>query len=175
MTFTETPLAGAYVIDLEPRSDERGFFARTFCRREFEVRGLNPDVVQCNTSFNHKAGTLRGMHYQRPPSREAKLVRCVQGSIHDVIVDLRTDSATYGRHFATNLTAENHRALYVPESFAHGFETLEDRTEVGYQMSEYYAPGTAAGYRYDDPAFAISWPLEVTVVSPQDLVWPSFS
>lgn len=175
MTFTETPLAGAYVIDLELRADERGFFARTFCRHEFEARGLNPNVVQCNASFNHKAGTLRGMHYQRPPVREAKLVRCVQGGIHDVIVDLRTDSGTYGKHFAIELTAESHRALYVPESFAHGFQTFENRTEVEYQMSEYYAPGTAAGYRYDDPAFAISWPLEVTVVSPQDLAWPSFS
>lgn len=175
MTFSETPLAGAFVIDLEPRADERGFFARTFCRLEFEAHGLNANVVQCNTSFNHKAGTLRGMHYQKALSREAKLVRCVRGSIQDVIVDLRPDSITYGRSFAVNLSDDNHRALYVPESFAHGFQTLADQSEIEYQMSEYYAPGTAAGYRYDDPAFAIDWPLEVTVISPLDLAWPSFS
>lgn len=175
MTFSETPLAGAFVIDLEPHADERGFFARTFCRREFEAHGLNAKVVQCNTSFNHKAGTLRGMHYQKAPSREAKLVRCVRGRIHDVIVDLRADSHTYGQHFAVELSEENRRALYVPESFAHGFQTLEDRSEIEYQMSEYYAPGTAAGYRYDEAAFAIAWPLEVTVISLPDLSWPSFT
>jgi dTDP-4-dehydrorhamnose 3,5-epimerase len=172
--FSETPLAGAFVIDLEPHADERGFFARTFCRREFEARGLNAQVAQCNTSFNHKAGTLRGMHYQKPPSSEAKLVRCIRGCIHDVIVDLRTDSLTYGQSFAVVLNETNRRALYVPEFFAHGFQTLEDQSEIEYQMSEYYAPGTAAGYRYDDPAFAISWPLEVATISPQDLQWPPF-
>ncbi len=174
MTFTETPLTGAFVIDLEPHADERGFFARTFCRREFEARALNPVIVQCNTSFNLKAGTIRGMHYQKAPSREAKLVRCVRGSIQDVIVDLRTDSSTYGRSFAIELSEENHRAIYIPESFAHGFQTLEDQSEIEYQMSEYYSPESAAGYRFDDPAFAIRWPLEVTIVSPRDLAWPAF-
>jgi dTDP-4-dehydrorhamnose 3,5-epimerase len=174
MTFTETPLTGAFVIDLEPHSDERGFFARTFCRREFEARALNPVIVQCNTSFNLKAGTIRGMHYQKAPSREAKLVRCVRGSIQDVIIDLRTHLPTYGRSFAIELSEENHRAIYIPESFAHGFQTLEDQSEIEYQMSEYYSPESAAGYRFDDPAFAIRWPLEVTIVSSRDLAWPAF-
>ena len=175
MIFTETPLAGAFVIDLEPHADERGFFARTYCRREFEDHGVNPNVVQCNTSFNHKRGTLRGLHYQKSPSREAKLVRCVRGSIYDVIVDLREESPTYSRHFGINLTADNYRALYIPESFAHGFQTLEDESEIEYQMSEYYAPGSAAGYRYDDPKLAINWPLQVSVISAPDLSWPAFS
>ena len=175
MIFTETPLAGAFLIDLERHKDERGFFARTFCRREFEAHGLNPAIAQCNTSFNHKAGTIRGMHRQQPPASEAKLVRCVRGAIYDVIIDLRCDSQTYSKHFAARLTAENHRALYVPESFAHGFQTLEDNCEIEYQMSEYHTPGSAAGYRYDDPAFAITWPLPVTLISAQDLAWPVFS
>ena len=175
MTFTETPLAGAFVIDLVRHADERGFFARTFCQKEFEAHGLNPKVVQCNTSYNHLAGTLRGMHYQKEPFREAKLVRCVRGRILDVIIDLRADSATRGQSFAVELSAENHRALYVPECFAHGFQTLEAESEIEYQMSESYAPGTAAGYRFDDPAFAIAWPLEVSVIAPQDLAWPAFS
>lgn len=175
MIFTETPLAGAFVIDLEPHADERGFFARTYCRREFEEHGLNPNVVQCNTSFNHKSGTLRGLHYQKAPSREAKLVRCVRGSIYDVIVDLRGESPTYSKHFGVDLAADHYRALYIPESFAHGFQTLEDNSEVEYQMSEYYAPGSAAGYRYDDPKLAVKWPLQVSVISTHDLSWPAFS
>ncbi|MBA3961935.1 MAG: dTDP-4-dehydrorhamnose 3,5-epimerase [Chthoniobacterales bacterium] len=174
MTFTETPLAGAFLIELELHKDERGFFARTFCRREFEAHGLNPDVVQCNTSYNHKAGTIRGMHRQKPPAREAKLVRCVRGAIYDVIVDVRPKSPTYGKHFAAELTADNRRALYVPESFAHGFQTLEDNCEIEYQMSEYHSPGSATGYRYDDAALAITWPLPVTLISALDLAWPSF-
>ena len=172
--FTETPLAGAFVIDLEPHPDDRGFFARTFCRREFAAHGLNPEVAQCNTSFNRKAGTLRGMHYQKPPTSEAKLVRCVRGGIHDVIVDLRSESETYGKHFATKLTAENRRALFVPQSFAHGFQTLEDESEIEYQMSEYYKVESGAGFRHDDPALAIEWPLPVSSISEQDLAWPSF-
>ena len=170
MIFTETTLPGAYLIDLEPHRDERGFFARTFCRREFEAHGLNPIVAQCNTSLNHQAGTLRGMHYQKAPSREAKLVRCTRGAIHDVIVDCRS-----GQNFAVELTAENRRALFVPGGFAHGFQTLLDNSEVEYQMSEYYNPDGGAGYRYDDPVLAIAWPQIVTVISPQDLSWPAFS
>lgn len=169
MIFTETPLPGAFLIDLEPHRDERGFFTRTFCRREFEAQGLNPTVAQCNTSWNRRAGTLRGMHYQKSPSQEAKLVRCVRGAIYDVIVDCRS-----GQSFAVELTMENRRALFVPEGFAHGFQTLSDDSEVEYQMSEFYNPKGGAGYRYDDPAFAINWPLPVTVISPQDLSWPAF-
>ncbi len=170
MIFTETPLPGAYLIDLEPHRDERGLFARTFCRREFDAHGLNSNIVQCNTSFNHKAGTLRGMHYQKAPSREAKLVRCVRGAIYDVIVDCRS-----GKSFAAELTAENRCALFVPEGFAHGFQTLTDNSEVEYQMSEFYNPDCGTGYRYDDPVLAIAWPLPVAVISPQDLTWPAFS
>lgn len=170
MIFTETPLPGAYLIDLEPHRDERGFFARTFCRREFEAHGLNPTVAQCNLSLNHQAGTLRGMHYQKAPSREAKLVRCIRGAIHDVIIDCHS-----GQSYAVELTAENRRALFVPERFAHGFQTLMDNSEVEYQMSEFYSPDDGAGYRYDDPALAIAWPRPVTVIAPQDLAWPAFS
>jgi dTDP-4-dehydrorhamnose 3,5-epimerase len=173
--FIETPLAGAYLIELEPHHDARGFFARTFCRREFEARGLNPEVAQCNTSFNHKSGTLRGLHFQRGPCQESKVVRCIRGGIFDVIVDLRNDSTTYGRHFGVELTAENRRALYVPPSFAHGFQTLADETEVDYQMGDFYDADGAVGYRFDDPAFAISWPLPVTVISETDRCWPAFT
>jgi dTDP-4-dehydrorhamnose 3,5-epimerase len=171
--FTETPLQGAFLIDLEPQRDARGFFARTFCRREFETHGLNPAIAQCNLSFNHKAGTLRGMHFQREPA-EAKLVRCLQGGIHDVIVDLRPRSPTYRKHFAVELTAESYSGLFVPELFAHGFQSLVDETLVEYQISEYYAPEHGGGFRYDDPAFALPWPLAVTVISEQDVAWPAF-
>jgi dTDP-4-dehydrorhamnose 3,5-epimerase len=171
--FTETPLKGAFILDLEEHRDERGFFARTFCRHEFASQGLNPDVAQCNTSFNLTAGTLRGMHFQRPPQSEAKLVRCIRGAIHDVIVDLRPDSTTYRQHFALELSAANRRALFVPDLFGHGFQTLADDTEVSYQMSQFYAPGSSAGFRYDDPMVDISWPLPVSVISPQDLAWPA--
>lgn len=174
MIFTETPLAGAYLIDLEPHQDDRGFFARTFCEKEFAARGLNAGVVQCNSSFNYKQGTLRGLHYQKPPASEAKLVRCVRGAIHDVIVDLRAGSSTYGKHFAAELTAENRCALFVPESFAHGFQTLLDDTEVHYQMSAFYEPNSAAGFRYDDLQLAIFWPLPVTLISQADQSWPAF-
>ena len=175
MIFTETPLKGAFLIELEPRTDARGFFARTFCRREFEENGLNPPIAQCNLSFNLKAGTVRGMHFQKAPAREAKLVRCVRGGIHDVIVDLRPQSSTFRKHFAVELNADNRRALFVPESFAHGFQSLVDETEVEYQMSEFYRPEHARGFRYDDPAFAIPWPWPVSVISEQDLQWPAFS
>jgi dTDP-4-dehydrorhamnose 3,5-epimerase len=173
--FTETPLKGAFLIDLEPHVDERGFFARTFCIREFEKHGLNATIVQCSLSSNEKTGTLRGMHFQKPPVSEAKLVRCVRGGIHDVIVDLRPESPTYRRHFAAELSAENRRALFIPESFAHGFQTLADETDVEYQMSEFYTPGSGSGFRYDDPTFGIEWPRPLTVVSKQDLAWPPFS
>jgi dTDP-4-dehydrorhamnose 3,5-epimerase len=173
--FTETPLRGAFLIDLDLQPDKRGFFARTFCAREFEKRGLNPAVVQCNLSSNSKAGTLRGMHFQTPPASEAKLVRCVRGALHDVIVDLRPESATYRRHFAVELSAQNHRALFIPECFAHGFLTLADETDVEYQMSEFYQPGCASGFRYDDPKFGIGWPQPIEVISEQDLNWPDFS
>ena len=145
MTFEQTPLAGAWVLNLEERPDSRGFFARTFCSREFEEYGLKPAVAQCNVSFNHKAGVLRGMHYQVAPSTEAKLVRCTRGSVFDVIIDMRPKSPTYLRHFGIELTATNRTALYVPEMFAHGYQTLEPQSEVFYQVSEFYAPGTERG------------------------------
>ena len=175
MIFTETPLAGAYLLDLEPHTDDRGFFARTYCRREFEAHGLNADVMQCNSSYNSRKGTIRGMHYQTPPAGEAKLVRCVRGAILDVIVDLRGDSSTYGKHFAVELSSENRRALFVPEFFAHGFQTLVDETEVHYQMSAFYNPREGAGFPYDDPAVGIVWPLPVGAISEQDRNWPAFS
>ena len=153
MIFTETKLKGAFIIDLEPIQDERGLFARTWCKKEFEDHGLNPNLVQCNTSFNKKKGTLRGMHYQAAPYEEAKLVRCTMGAIYDVIIDIRQGSKTYMQLFACELTAENRKMLYVPEGFAHGFQTLEDNTEVFYQMSEFYHPDYAKGIRWNDSAF----------------------
>jgi dTDP-4-dehydrorhamnose 3,5-epimerase len=175
MRFAETVLKGAFIIDLEPRSDDRGFFARTFCAREFETHGLKPAVLQCNVSFNYKQGTVRGMHYQVPPVSETKLVRCTQGAIYDVIIDLRPSSLTYLSHIAVELTAQNHRALYIPELFAHGFQTLDDNTEVVYQMGEFYTPGYDRGLRYDDPKFQIQWPLAVSSISEKDQAWPLWS
>jgi dTDP-4-dehydrorhamnose 3,5-epimerase len=175
MIFTETPLAGAFLIDLEPVADERGFFARSFCRREFTAHGLNPNLAQCNISLNRRRGTLRGMHWQAAPHQEAKLVRCTRGAIHDVIIDLRPGSPTVAQHISARLTAADRRMLYVPEGFAHGFLTLEDDTEVFYQMSEFYAPESARGLRYDDPAFAIRWPIEILVVSDRDRSYPDWA
>jgi dTDP-4-dehydrorhamnose 3,5-epimerase len=172
--FTETPLAGAFLIDLEPVGDERGFFARSFCRREFAAHGLNPDLAQCNISLNLRRGTLRGMHWQAAPHQEAKLVRCTRGAIHDVIIDLRHGSPTFAAHFSTDLTAIDRRMLYVPEGFAHGFLTLEDDTEVFYQMSEFFTPDSARGVRYDDPAFRIRWPIDILVVSDRDRSYPDW-
>jgi len=172
MLLSETALNGAVIIDLELKTDERGFFARTFSRREFADAGLDPMVEQCNLSFNHAAGTLRGMHYQLPPATEAKLVRCTRGAILDVIVDLRPESSTYREHVAVELTAENRRALYVPAMFAHGYQTLVDATEVSYQVSQRYTPGVERGLRHDDPALGLSWPMPVTAVSTKDLNWP---
>jgi dTDP-4-dehydrorhamnose 3,5-epimerase len=172
MLFTETPLTGAYLLDLEKREDDRGFFARTWCRREFEAHGLKVDLVQTNDSYNHHRGTLRGMHMQRTPHAETKLVRCIAGAIYDVIVDLRPDSPTYCRWYGVELNAENRRQLYVPEGFAHGYQTLTEGAEVTYQVTEFYTPGAEQGYRWDDPAFGIVWSLPVTILSDKDARWP---
>jgi dTDP-4-dehydrorhamnose 3,5-epimerase len=172
MIFTETKLKGAYIIDLERHPDNRGFFARTWCLREFEQHGLNPRLVQCNISFNAKKGTLRGMHYQTKPSEEAKLVRCTMGSLYDVMIDIRPESPTFKQHVGVELTSDNRRMLYVPEGFAHGFLTLEDNTEVFYQMSEFYSADHSRGYRWDDPAFAIQWPADLRVISDRDRTYP---
>ncbi|HUF74579.1 MAG TPA: dTDP-4-dehydrorhamnose 3,5-epimerase [Gammaproteobacteria bacterium] len=174
MRFVATPLNDAWIVELEPVEDSRGFFARSFSSREFESRGLNPVVAQCNISMNHKKGTLRGMHYQVPPAAETKFVRCTAGAIYDVIIDLRPDSSTYLRHFGVELSAENHRSLYLPRMFAHGYMTLTDNAVFTYQVSEFYAPGFERGIRYDDPAFGIEWPLEVAVISDKDASWPPF-
>jgi len=174
LIFHETKLPGAYIIDLQPAIDERGFFARTWCEREFLEHGLNPRLSQCNLSYNKERGTFRGMHYQTAPHEEAKLVRCSRGAIYDVIVDLRSDSPTFRRHIGEILTGENRRMLYVPETFAHGFITLEDDTEVSYQMSESYYPDCARGFRWNDPAFDIRLPIDVTVVSDKDRTCPDF-
>lgn len=171
MLFLPTQLPGAFVIEPEPAEDARGLFARTFCAREFGERGLAMTFVQCSTSFSHKAGTVRGMHYQRPPAVEVKLVRCTAGAIWDVIVDLRPDSATYRQHFGVELTAANRRAVYVPERFAHGFQSLSDGAEVFYQMTVCYAPDLAAGVRHDDPRLGITWPRPVTAMSERDRTW----
>ncbi len=155
MLFAETSIKGVYIIDLVRHEDERGFFARSWCQREFEEHGLNPRLVQCNISFNSKRGTLRGMHYQATPFEEARLVRCITGAMYDVVIDLRSNSPTFKKWLAIELTANNHRALYIPEGLAHGFQTLADDTEVFYQMSEFYTPDAARGLRWDDPAFRI--------------------
>ncbi len=175
MKFESTALAGATLIDLEPHADERGFFARAWCQKEFTEFGLNANVAQVNLSFNHKAGTLRGLHYQVSPFREAKLVRCISGAIHDVIVDLRPDSATFLHWIGVDLSADNRRTLFVPEGFGHGFQTLQDNTEVLYQVSEFYTPGAERGLRFDDPAFAIKWPREVAEISDKDAAWPPYA
>jgi dTDP-4-dehydrorhamnose 3,5-epimerase len=172
LIFTATRLAGAYLVDPERIEDGRGFFARTWCRDEFERHGLDPRLVQCNVSYNRLRGTLRGMHYQVRPHEEVKLVRCTQGAIHDVIIDLRPDSPTYRQSVAAELTAENRRMLYIPAGFAHGFQTLADATEVFYQMSETFHPESARGVRYDDPALSIAWPLEAVNVSEKDRAYP---
>ncbi|HQR52910.1 MAG TPA: dTDP-4-dehydrorhamnose 3,5-epimerase [Burkholderiales bacterium] len=175
MLFNETALGGAFVIGLERKEDLRGHFARTFCVHEFEAHGLNPRVVQCNVSFNKRRGTLRGMHWQAPPSAEVKLVRAARGAIVDVIVDLRAGSPTYLQHIAVDLTEDNGQALYIPEGFAHGFQTLADDTEVFYQMSEFHAPEQARGARWNDPAFAISWPLPDPIMNDRDRTWPDYT
>lgn len=172
MIFTETGLKGAYLIELEPIVDKRGYLARSFCVDEFDARGLSPTIAQCNLSLSYKKGTLRGLHYQVSPESETKLVRCIAGAIFDVIVDLRPGSATYLGHYGIELSAENRRMLYIPELFAHGFQTLVDDTEVFYQMGNFYAPDCQRGLRYDDPLVNIRWPLPVTEIAEKDLAWP---
>jgi dTDP-4-dehydrorhamnose 3,5-epimerase len=174
MVFLRTELAGVFIIELEPIEDDRGFFARAWCRREFLARGLNPRVVQCNISFNRRRGTLRGMHFQIAPHEEAKLVRCTRGAIHDVVIDLRGSSPTFRRWIAVNISQDNRRMLYIPEGLAHGFQTLQPDTEVLYQMSEYYHPESARGVKWDDPAFGIEWPLEPVAISPRDQSYEPF-
>ncbi len=174
MIFKETALRGAYIIEPEAICDERGFFARTFCRDEFEAHGLNSAVAQCNISGNLRRGTLRGMHYQSEPHAEAKLVQCVRGALYDVIIDLRPGSDTYCRWVGVELSGLNRRLLYVPEGFAHGFQTLEDDTAVYYQISEFYAPQSARGVRWNDPAFGIDWPLSDPVISDKDRQLPDY-
>ncbi len=175
MIFTETELKGAFIIEPERREDARGFFARTWCEKEAIAYGMNPRVLQCNISFNRRKGTLRGMHYQKLPFEEAKLVRCTMGAIHDVIVDLRPRSSTFKQHFSVLLTAENRKMLYIPEGFAHGFQTLTDNTEVFYQMSQFYMPEHAAGVRWDDPAFGIQWPPDERILNERDRSYPDFT
>jgi len=175
MIFTETSLAGAFVIDLDMRLDNRGFFARTFSQEVFAARGLDPLVVQANVSFNHRKGTVRGMHFQFPPAAETKLVRCTRGAVLDVIVDLRPESPTFLEHASVELSADNRRSLYVPKRFAHGFQVLEDGTEVTYMTSQDYAPQHEGGLAYDDPGLGISWPLDATEMSPKDRAWQALA
>jgi dTDP-4-dehydrorhamnose 3,5-epimerase len=166
--FAETTLKGAFIVDLERRADDRGFFARAFCQKEFEAHGLEPVVAQANIGYSIRRGTVRGMHFQFPPHAEAKLVRATRGAVLDVIVDLRPESATYLRHEAVRLSADEHRALYVPPRFAHGYQTLEDHTEICYQASTFYAPGTEGALSPLDPALAVKWPLPISSISPKD-------
>jgi dTDP-4-dehydrorhamnose 3,5-epimerase len=175
MIFKETELNGAYIIELEKLDDERGFFARSFCQREFQEHGLNTRIVQCNVSYNKKKGTLRGMHYQAKPFEEDKLVSCIRGVIYDVIIDLRPNSTTLGGWFALELSDDNCEMIYIPKGFAHGFQTLDDDTVVYYQMSEFYVPEYVQGVRWDDPAFGIKWPYPVpTVISEKDSSYEDF-
>jgi dTDP-4-dehydrorhamnose 3,5-epimerase len=173
--FTATPLSGAFLIDLKKITDERGFFSRAWCRDTLSAQGLNPNATQLNVGFSHRKGTLRGMHYQKAPHAEVKIVRCTRGAVFDVIVDLRADSATRGKWFGAELTQDNHRQLYVPEGFAHGYQTLTDDAEIYYLTTHVYAAAAASGVRYDDPAFGIEWPLAVSVISEPDRKWPDFT
>ena len=173
MIFVETPLQGAYVIEIEKHEDERGFFARSWCAREFDAHGLDHHLVQCNVSFNRLKGTLRGLHYQIPPHAEVKLVRCTKGSLFDVVVDLRKDSPTFLNWFGVELSGTNHRMLYIPKLFAHGFQTVEDDTEIFYQMSEFYEPAAAKGIWWNDPRLAISWPPANRIISTKDQEYPN--
>jgi len=168
MKFSETPLKGAFIVDLEKREDDRGYFSRTWCRNEFEPHGIYRLPVQSNMSYNIKAGTMRGMHYQAPPFQESKLIRCIRGSVYDVIIDLRKDSATFMQWFGIELNEENETALFVPEDFAHGFITLKDNSSVMYQVSAFYTPGSERIIRFDDPSFNIQWPLQAAIISDKD-------
>jgi dTDP-4-dehydrorhamnose 3,5-epimerase len=175
MHFSETPIAGAHVIDLEPRRDDRGFFARVWCRDEFASHGLSAEFVQCNDAFSARRGTLRGLHYQVAPHAEAKLIQCVRGAIFDVVVDLRPGSPTFRQWFGTELSAENHRMMYVPQGCAHGYLTLEDATEIVYPVTHAYRPGAERGVRWDDPQFGIAWPRAGSIiVSDKDRQWPDY-
>ena len=174
MIFTETPLRGAFVIEPEPLADGRGLFARTWCRNEFAARGLETRIAQCSTSLNPTRGTLRGMHYQVAPHAETKLVRCTRGALYDVIIDLRPGSPTFTRHFGVVLTADNRTMVYVPAGFAHGFQTLEDGTELFYQISEFHASEAGRGVRWDDPAFGIRWPDAERIIAERDRAYPDF-
>ena len=174
MIFADTPLRGAFVVELRTLEDERGFFARSFCTTEFLAHGVDFRVAQANVCFNRKRGTLRGMHFQAAPHAEAKLVRCTQGAVWDVIIDLRPGSSTFKRWHAEELSARNRRALYIPGGFAQGFQSLTDDTELSYLMSEFYHPESAQGFRWDDPAFAIRWPVDDPIVSARDRGFPPF-
>jgi len=174
LIFKETKLRGAFVIAVERLEDKRGFFARAFCQREFEERGLNTAVAQCNISFNRRKGILRGMHFQAAPRSEAKLVRCTAGSIYDVIIDLRRSSPTFKQYFGIELSAGDGKLLYIPEEFAHGFQTLEDNTEVFYQMSQFYSSEHVRGVRWNDPAFGIEWPAGERTIIERDRTYPDF-
>jgi dTDP-4-dehydrorhamnose 3,5-epimerase len=174
MIFTATPLAGAFVIDLKKIADDRGFFARAWCRDTLAANGLNPNQTQVNVGFSHRKGTLRGMHFQKAPHAEVKIVRCTRGAVFDVAVDLRDDSATRGQWFGVELTADNHKQLYLPEGFAHGYQTLEDNSEIEYSTTHAYAAASASGVSHDDPAFGIRWPLPVSVISEADRKWAPF-
>lgn len=174
MLFRATKIPGAFLIDLERRVDDRGYFARAFCQTEFKAMGLNPCIAQVNWSANVRKGTLRGVHYQVAPNREAKVVCCTQGALFDVVLDLRVDSPNYRSWVGVELTAENRRMLYIPEGCGHGFQTMADNTEVLYLMSEFHSPEHARGILYNDPAFGINWPLPVSCISDADLAWPTF-
>ena len=174
MKFSQTKLKGAYFIEIEKLTDDRGFFARSWCQKEFENHGIDYGFVQANVSYNHRKGTIRGMHYQIAPYQECKLIRCTRGAIYDVIIDLRPGSETYKQWTGVELTAKNYSMFFVPKDFAHGFQTLTDETEITYQVSEFYTPGSEKGIRFDDPAFDIQWPLEATILSDKDRIWPDF-
>ncbi|MBU6230260.1 MAG: dTDP-4-dehydrorhamnose 3,5-epimerase [Cyanobacteria bacterium REEB459] len=174
MIFTETPLAGAYLVDIDKKADNRGFFTRIFCSQEFSQLGINPQAAQLNLCHTDIQGTVRGLHYQVPPALETKLLRCVRGAIYDVIVDMRPDSPTYGQHYGVELSADNYRALYVPAMFANGYQALTAHAEIIYVVSQAYTPGCEQGLRYDDPYLKIDWPLPVSLVSEKDRGWPDF-
>ena len=174
MIFTKTTVNDAYIVELDKREDHRGFFARTWDKNEFEEHNLNSNLVQCNVSFSKKRGTLRGMHYQKKPFEESKLIRCTKGKIFDVIIDLRTHSSTFKKWFGVELTQENYKMLYVPEGFAHGFQSLEDNSEIIYQVSEFYTPNSELGIHWNDPAFNITWPIEEKIITEKDNSWKVF-
>ena len=174
MIFTKTTVNDAYIVELDKREDHRGFFARTWDKNEFEEHNLNSNLVQCNVSFSKKRGTLRGMHYQKKPFEESKLIRCTKGKIFDVIIDLRTHSSTFKKWFGVELTQENYKMLYVPEGFAHGFQSLEDNSEIIYQVSEFYTPNSELGIHWNDPEFNITWPIEEKIITDKDNSWKLF-